>query len=58
MGGRKVTYKIGGKGDKPETNFKNVSPGRFTKKTRCMEIILGNQTRINNDLWDNTLRTI
>ncbi len=58
MGGRKVTYKIGGKGDKPETGFRNVSPGRFTKPSRGLKLILSSQTRINKDIADNTLRTI
>lgn len=53
--GRKVFYTIGGKGLKPETNFKNVAPGRFTKASRSHKCILQRQTRVHADLTDTRL---
>lgn len=35
-GGRKVSYVIGGMGKKPDTNFKNVSAGKFTRHKRIL----------------------
>jgi len=55
----KVSFVLGGMGMKPDKNFKQTSPGRFTKSSRCMKPILSNQTRINDiDMTDTRLRTI
>ena len=54
----KVSFILGGMGMKPDKNFKNVSPGRFNKASRCLKPILGNQTRINDlDMLNTTLVT-
>lgn len=34
MGGAKVSYVLGGRGLKPDTHYRMVSPGRFTKASR------------------------
>ncbi len=53
-----IFYTVGGMGKKPDEKYKHASPKKFTKSDRRMKPILGNQTRINDDLFDNTLRTI
>lgn len=57
-GGRKQFYTVGGRGLKPDSGYKNVAPGKFTKASTNRKFILGNQTRINADLANNTLRII
>ena len=46
-GGRKVSYILGGRADKPDRDYLNVSAGRFTKSTRNHKAITGNESRIN-----------
>lgn len=58
MAGRKIFYRVGGRGLKPDTGFRSAAPGKFTKGRRNKKPILGNQTRVNYDITNNTLRTL
>lgn len=44
MGGAKTSYILGGRGLKPDTHYKNVSPGRFTKASRNAKVVRSSKT--------------
>jgi len=58
MAGNKVFFTVGGMGTTPDKNIRQVAPGNFTKQSRGVKPIKGNQTRINSDMTDNSIQTI
>lgn len=58
MGGNKTFFTVGGKGKKPDEDFRHATAKRFTKGIRGTKPILAYQTRINSKLTDNRLRNM
>ena len=55
-GGNKVFFTVGGKGKKPDEDFRHTSPKRFTKGTRGTKPLVGHYTRLNKSLANNKIR--
>lgn len=55
MAGNKIFFTVGGMGLKPDRNIKNVAPGNFSKGSTGRKAIKGHQTRIHDDMTNNSL---
>lgn len=55
-GGNKQFFTIGGIGTKPDRDYRQTDPGKFTKAVRGVKPLLSNQTRMNKTLTDNKVR--